>query len=147
MRTKKISPKIITFLESYKTAFERLDADAIADLFVYPLHITGDDEQITPASIGSREEWTNHLRGLLAKYRTLGFSSPNILDLSVIELSPRLFQATVHWDLRDRADSSLYNFTAVYTLIEIGRNLRIAAIAHNELPRLRAQLNGISTSA
>jgi hypothetical protein len=147
MRIKKISPKVTTFLESYKTAFERLDADAIADLFVYPLHIIGDDEQITPASIGSREEWTNQLRGLLRGYHAMGFSSANILDLSVIELSPRLFQAAVHWDLRDRAETSLYDFTAVYTLAEIGGNLRIAAIAHNELPRLRAHLNGVSTSA
>jgi hypothetical protein len=148
MRNKKVSPKLTTFLESYRTAFERLDADAIADLFVYPLHITGDNEQITLASIGSREEWTNQLRGLLRGYRAMEFSTANILDLSVIELSPRLFQATVHWDLHDRAEASLYDFTAIYTLAEIGRNLRITAIAHNERPRLRAHLNnGVSTSA
>lgn len=77
----------------------------------------------------------------------MGFASANILDLSVIELSSRLFQAAVHWDLRDRAEASLYDFTAVYTLADIGGNLRITAIAHNELLRLRAHLNGISTRA
>ena len=77
----------------------------------------------------------------------MGFASAGILDLFVIELSPRLCLSTVHWELHDRAEASLYDFTAVYTLAEIGGNLRIAAIAHNELPRLRAHLNGISTSA
>jgi hypothetical protein len=144
---KKVSPKITTFLDFYRTGFERLDAAALADLFVYPLHITGDDEQITPASIGSREEWIGQLSGLLRGYRTIGFSTANILDLSVIELSPRLFQAAVHWDLRDRADASLYDFVAVYTLAEIGQNLRIAAIAHNELPRLRTHLDATTTAA
>ena len=67
-------------------------------------------------------------------------------DLSVIELSPRLFQAAVHWDLRDRVGASLYVFMAVYSLAKIGLNLRVAAIAHNELPRLRAHFNGISTN-
>jgi hypothetical protein len=141
MRTKKISPKVTTFLESYKTAFEWLDADAIADLFVFPLHVIGDDEQLTPVCIGSREEWIGQLRQLLRGYCDMGFSSSNILDLSIIKLSPRLFQAAVHWDLLDCAEASLYDFTAVYTLVEIGRNLRITAIAHNELPRLRAHLN------
>jgi hypothetical protein len=77
----------------------------------------------------------------------MGFSSANILDLSVIELSPRLFLAAVHWDLRDRAKASLYDFTAVYTLVEIIQSLKITAIAHNELPRLRAYLNRVSTGA
>lgn len=76
----------------------------------------------------------------------MGFSSANILGLSVIEPSPRLFQATVHWDLRDLAEASLYDFTSVYTLAETGRNLRIATIAHSELAKFRAHLIGVSTS-
>lgn len=145
MRIKKPSPTVTTFLEAYRSAFEQLDADAIAELFVYPLHVTGDDELITPASIGSREEWTNQLRRLLRGYRAMEFSSANILDLSVIELSPRLLQVFVHWDLRDRDEASLYDFKAAYTLVEIARNLKITAIAHNELPRFRTRLNVRST--
>jgi uncharacterized protein (DUF1330 family) len=147
MRTEKITPKVSTFFESYRSAFQRLDAEAIADLFVYPVHITGDDEQITPETIGSRDEWVGRLRQLLRGYRAMGFSTAHILDLTVIELSPRLFQAAVDWDLRDGAEASLYAFRAVYTLAEIGQNLRIAAIAHNELPRFRARRGGMSTSA
>lgn len=147
MGTKKISPQITNFLESYRTAFERLDAEAIADLFVYPLHITGDDDPVKPESIGSREEWTIQLRGLLSGYRSMQFSSANILHLYVLEFSPRLFQIKVHWELHDRAEAPLYDFTAVYTLVEMGENLRVTAIAHNELTRLHAHLNSTSKSA
>ena len=34
------------FLESYRDAFERLDAAAIADHFAYPSHITGDADEV-----------------------------------------------------------------------------------------------------
>lgn len=140
MRAENISPRVTAFFESYRSAFERLDAEAIADLFVYPVHLTGDDEQITPETIGSRDEWLSQLRQLLRGYRAIDLAAAKIRALSIIELSPRLFQAAVHWDLCDGADASLYAFTAVYTLATIGQDLRIAAIAHNELPRLRAQL-------
>lgn len=135
MNTKMIPLKVSAWLESYQTAFEQLDAEAIAELFVYPLQITGDDEQIRPVILGSREAWTNQLRGLLRGYRGMGFSSAQVLDLSVIEVSTRLFVAAIHWDLRDRSESSLYDFTAVYTLAETGGGLRVTAIAHNE-PRI-----------
>jgi hypothetical protein len=127
VRTPEHSSQAIALIEAYGSAFTRLDLDAIADLFAYALHITGDDERITPAAIASREEWPGQLRRLLRAYRTMGFAAANMVDLSVIVLSPRLFQAAVQWDLRDRTGASLDDFTAIYTLAEVGGALRITA--------------------
>lgn len=41
----------------------------------------------------------------------------------------------IHWALRDGSGSDLYDFNALYTLVEVDGALRIAAIAHDELQR------------
>jgi hypothetical protein len=63
-----------------------------------------------------------------------------VLGLQVIELAPRLAQATVHWGLVDEQRGRIYDFDASYTLADFGEGMRITAIAHNETPRLRASL-------
>ena len=136
-RAAELPLQVTTFIESYRAAFGRLDAEAIAGLFTYPLLITGDAERITPASIGSREEWIGHLRRLLQTYCALGFASADPLAIGVVALSPRLFQAAVDWQLRDGAGAPLYDFNAVYTLAEVAGDLRITAIAHNERTQSR----------
>jgi hypothetical protein len=42
------------FLESYRDAFERLDAAAIADHFAYPSHITGDADEIALMQLSNK---------------------------------------------------------------------------------------------
>jgi hypothetical protein len=47
-----------SFLESYRDAFERLDAAAIADHYAYPSHITGDaDESLCCSFRTGRIAW------------------------------------------------------------------------------------------
>src|SRR5713101_4906675 len=46
-------------LESYRDAFEQLDAAAIADHFVYPSHITGDADEIVLLQLSD----LNHVGG------------------------------------------------------------------------------------
>ncbi len=70
-------------------------------------------------------------------YRAIGFGSARVLRLAPVELSPRLVQVMVHWALHDGIGRILYDFQALYTLVRIGDTLRIAAIAHNEIPRYR----------
>ncbi len=119
------------FFESYRTAFERLDAPAIADHFAYPSHITGEAGEIVLVSVPGRQEWIGKIEQLLAGYRAIGFGSARVLDLAPTELSPRLVQAMVHWALYDGAGRMLYDFQAAYTLVKIDDMLRISAIAHN----------------
>lgn len=131
---------VSAFFESYRTEFERFDAPAIARHFAYPSHVTSDTGQISLSSIASMEEWIGKLERLLDMYRAIGVASARVLDLSETALSPRLIQAIVHWELRDGAGQLLYDFEAAYTLAEIDGDLRIAAIAHDEIPRYRACL-------
>jgi hypothetical protein len=134
---------VAAFLESYRAAFERLDGTAIAAHFAYPCHVTGDaggEDAITPAVFPDQQSWLPQIERLLGMYRAIGFSGAGILDLATGELSPRLAQATVHWELHDGAGRPLYDFQAAYTLAEIGRALRIVAVAHNEIPQYRAYL-------
>ncbi len=131
---------VSAFFESYRTAFERFDAPAVAGHFAFPSHVTSDTGEIVLSSIASSEEWSGKIERLLGMYRAIGVSSARVLDLAETRLSPRLSQVTVHWELHDGAGQLLYDFEAAYTLVEIDGALRIAAIAHNEIPRYRACL-------
>lgn len=130
----------VQFLDAYRTAFEALDASAIADLFSYPCQITSGDE-IAVTVVPTREAWVPQLQRLIDGYRAIGFRSAEVLDLRATELTPRLTQAAVHWRLVDGEGRPLYEFKASYTLADFGQGLRISALAHNETPRLRALLD------
>jgi hypothetical protein len=134
------APSVSAFFESYRTAFERLDAPAIADYYTYPGHMTSDTGKIVLIPIAAKLEWIGQIEQLLGTYRAIGFSCAHILDLVATELSPRLIQAILHWRLHDGAGRVLYDFEATYTLAKINGTLRIAALSHNEIPRYRAYL-------
>lgn len=135
MANPQVPPMVNSFFESYRSAFERLDAEGIADHFIYPCLVTGDSPKVIPQSIASIDEWIPQVRQLVVGYRTIGFSSARILDLSVIELSPRLMHAAVSWELLSASKEALYDFRVLYTLAEKDGRLKIAAIAHNETPK------------
>lgn len=126
-----------TFFESYRTAFEQLDASTIADLFAYPSHITSDAREIGLIPITAKEDWIGEIERLLTMYRSIGFGSARIVNLALTELSPRLAHAMVKWALFDSGGNSLYDFQAMYTLVKINDTLRIAAVSHNEIPQYR----------
>jgi hypothetical protein len=69
-------------------------------------------------------------------HRQLEAPSGAICNLSVVELSPRLTQASLTMEVHRRTGGMLYDFRAVYTLAETRAGWRIAAIAHNQIPRL-----------
>jgi len=128
------------FLDAYRAAFEASDVLAIADLFSYPCQVTSDAGEITVTTVRSREAWLPQIHRLLAAYRAIGVRSAQILELQMIELTPRLAQATVRWGPVDQEGAPIYEFDASYTLADLGEGMRITAIAHNETPRLRAAL-------
>src|SRR6266481_6034936 len=124
------------FLESYRDAFERLDAAAIADHFAYPSHITGDADEIALLQLSNRQDCLTAVEKVVAMHRELEAPSGTIRDLSIVELSPRLTQASLTMEVHGGAGEALYDFEAVYTLAETRTGRRIAAIAHNQIPRL-----------
>ena len=129
------------FLDAYRAAFEAFHAAAIADLFSYPCHITSGEPELAVATIPDREAWIPQVERLVAAYRAIGVRSAKVLKLQVVELTPRLAQAGVHWGLRDQEGKAIYDFDASYTLADFGQGMRIKAIAHNETPRLRAAID------
>ncbi len=128
------------FFDAYRAAFAAFDVLAIADLFAYPCHITSNGGQVAVKTVANREAWVPQIERPVDAYRAIGVRSAEILGLQLIELMPRLAQATVHWRLVDREGGRIYDFDASYTLADRGDGMRITAIAHNETPRLRAAI-------
>ena len=129
-----------TFLDAYRAAFETMDAKVIADFFHYPFQITSDAGAVSVTAVPSREAWLPQLERLVGAYLLLGVHTADVLSLQVDDLSPQLGQASVHWGLVTAVRAPVYDFTASYTLADLGEGTRITAIAHNESPRLRAAL-------
>lgn len=132
--------KVKAFFDSYREAFERLDAPAIADHFAYPSHITSDADANVVLTVATKYDWISQLERLLSGYRAIGFRSARVLDLALVELSPRMIEARVHWELQDAAGQRIYDFDATYTLVNIDGALRISAIANDEIPKFRQSL-------
>jgi len=127
-----------SFMERYQQTFETFDATAIAALFVFPCHVTGTGSEISVSSYSGADEWTAALDRVVGAYRTIGVERAELVSLKTTELSHDLFVAVVTWRLIGAGDRVLYEFDAAYTLADTGDGLRIAAIAHNETPRLMA---------
>jgi heme-degrading monooxygenase HmoA len=132
-------PSAGAFFQAYRAAFERFDAEAIANLFTYPCQITSAAQQATVTTVSSREEWLPQLRQLVDSYRKIGVRAAQVVDLDTVELAENVIVAVVRWELLGQTVERLYAFDASYTLVDRGDGLRINAITHNEVPRLRGQ--------
>jgi hypothetical protein len=131
------------FFQSYAATFAHADAAAILDHFAFPSHITSEAQEVTLTPIASREEGARMVEQLLDMYRDVGVAAARVLELAVLEVSPRVLLALVHWSLDDAAGTSVYAFEAAYTLASFDGALRITAIAHNEVLRYRECLEQI----
>ncbi len=138
MPTTDLHTMISVFFDSYRAAFERQDAAAIADHFAYPGLVTSDMGEIALVPMTNRQEWIGRLEQLLGMYRTIGVGSARALDLTLTEISPRLVTARIHWALHNAAGDRLYDFEAIYTVARTAGAFHITAIAHNELPQYQA---------
>jgi hypothetical protein len=132
---------IESFIERYRTVFETFSAPAILEQYAFPLQVSGDrGADVTLAVFATKEEWARQIEGLLANYRKLGVQGSQVRSLQPLEVSPALRLARVHWALLGDGDRLIYEFHAAYTLANVGDGFRVAAIAHDEIPRLRAAL-------
>lgn len=136
-----VDPDIQAFFDSYRAAFERRDAAAIAGHFRFPLHVTGDAGEVTAVAIPSVEAWLPQLERLLAVYAQLDVKTAQMREARTTRFSPRLAQASVHWALESSAGKVIYEFDSSYTLAGTAADLKITAIAHNEQLRAREALS------
>lgn len=104
------------------------------------MHLAADGEPAGVATVAGRDEWVAQVEKLLAAYREMGVATAQILELRTIEVGTRVEPAAVRWQLSDVAGETIYEFRGSYTLADVGDGLRIVALAHNELPQLRARI-------
>lgn len=129
-----------SFFVSYREAFERADATAVAGHFGESVHVASDTGTGVRLEFMTSAEWRSTIDQLLARYRALGVGSAELQDVEVTNVSERLVQASVYWGLFDRDGRALYDFQALYTLASDSTRWRIVAIAHDEFARSRRYL-------
>jgi ketosteroid isomerase-like protein len=129
-----------SFFTSYREAFERADAAAVAEHFGESVHVASDTGSGVRLEFMTGADWRGTIEQLLARYQALGVSTAEPQNVEVVGVSERLAQASVHWALSDRDRRALYEFQALYTLTRDGTRWRIVAIAHDELPQSRRYL-------
>jgi len=135
-----IERRVDVFLRSYRTAFEHLDVAQIAAHFSFPLHVASDAREVAVGAVMALADWVPQVERLAGAYRTIGVRTAHPAETTIQAISPRLLQVRVRWRLLDAAAAVLYEFTTGYTLAEVQGDLRIVALAHDELPRLRRRL-------
>jgi hypothetical protein len=60
--------------------------------FLLPRQAISDAGEIAVTTVPSREAWLPQIERLVAAYRAIGVASAQVLELQVIELTPRLVQ-------------------------------------------------------
>jgi hypothetical protein len=128
-------------MNKYRSAFARADLQALMDCFSFPLQVISADRAGASVSVAAAENWPDVLQRLLDAYQRLGGvvdAAP--LDLTIDEPMTSVALVRAHWALQREDGDSVYDFSAVYTLIRVDGQLRIVAIAHDELPALQAAI-------
>jgi ketosteroid isomerase-like protein len=134
-----ISPEQVkAFLETYASAFQRLDKDAVADRYTYPAHVVTYDGGVRLLAVPTREAWMAVIERILQMYGAMGVRQAGMGDLRVVFISPQIAQARLTWELRGERDKPLYEFEATYTLALIEGDLKIVqVISENEQPKFQ----------
>jgi hypothetical protein len=84
---------------------------------------------------------------VLQLHRRIGARSGRPLLLEITELSPRLAGLMLRFEMQDADGAPLYDYQGFYSLVATDEGYRIAAICHNQLPRLLACVARIAPAA
>ena len=125
-------------IEEYRSAFLRADLSALVNCFHFPLQVASIDVDEVSVSVAGSQDWPETLRGLLEFYRRLGVANAAMLAVEISQPLDPIAVVRVHWDLQRADGTSVYDFTAVYTMVRMDGTRKIIAIAHDELPKIRA---------
>lgn len=123
------------FFEGYRDAFNRLDGDAVADLWHEQSGITdskdGDTARLTwwPNDAPMR---ANH-RALCDLYCKAGYGSAGFVIEQHVPLGPQQAFAHVRWTIRDKSGKVMQRFHTGYQLMRTpGGPKVLLAVAHEE---------------
>ena len=136
--SEKTQGEIAAFFASYRAAFDRHDPDSIVGHFVYPCHFVSDADPVALMPIANEQDCRMGVERVLGWHRDIGAVAGELTEFIVTELSPRLASVSLKVDLHDKAGRRLYDFHGLYTLVRKSDAWKIAAISHNQIPRLRS---------
>lgn len=132
--------QVQSFRDSYRRAFEHYDADAVVGHFALPCHIVSDGEPVAHIDFKTAQDCRPSIERILTWHRQIGMVSGNTLGLSIVAMSARMVCFDLHYAFEGAAHEYLYDFRGSYTLVGSDDGWRIAAITHNQVPRLLACL-------
>ncbi len=124
----------------YRGAFERADVDALVDCFAFPVQIVTVTQDGASISIADAGDWPGVLARLLGAYRRLGVASIVLQEMELHEPIGAVAVVRVRWALERADGGAVYDFTGTYTVASMDGRHRIVALAHDELPKMRAAL-------
>jgi hypothetical protein len=128
-------------LKAYMTAFERYEIDTVLGHFVFPCHFVSDGEEVALMPLATEQACRVGIERVFAWHRELGVAGGRVLQQTIVELTPRLHCLDAQIQLEDGSGKTLYDFRGIYTFVRVQDAWRIAAIAHNQIPRLLACLS------
>jgi hypothetical protein len=123
-------------LGAYFAAYQQDNVEEILDWFVYPCHIVSDADEVALMPLATKQACRAGVEKVVNWHRYLGVKGRRIVKQLIIELSPRISIVDVKVDVERDAGVKLYDFEGVYTFVQSGSSWRIAAITHNQIPRL-----------
>jgi ketosteroid isomerase-like protein len=129
-------PRDVTdFFEQYRDAFNRLDGNAIANLFCVPSGIVS-DRGLTAWQ--SREPITENMVALCALYRANGYKQAHFEPSQFISQGTDFAVADVVWTIEREADAEPWRFHTTYNLRRTPEGWRVVLCTAYEEKRLTA---------
>ena len=118
-------------LSTYLSVFEKADAEAYADQFVFPAAIWANG---TWTGVPDRRACLELVRGYHSQVKDIGAVRGQILEMTVIELLPRVAVNQLRYQRIDSDGRPVENVRANYLMLEQGGEWRIATIAGESTP-------------
>jgi ketosteroid isomerase-like protein len=129
-------PRDVTdFFEQYCDAFNRLDGDAIANLFCVPSAIVS-DRGLTAWQ--SRESIAENMVALCAVYRANGYRQAHFQPNQFIPQGTDFAVADVAWTIEREAGAEPWHFHTTYNLRRTAEGWRVVLCTAYEEKRLNA---------
>jgi ketosteroid isomerase-like protein len=129
-------PRDVTdFFEQYREAFNRLDGDAIADLYCVPSGIVS-DRGLTAWQ--SREPIAENMVALCALYRSNGYKGASFEPSRFIAQGHDFGVADIAWTIEREAGAEPWHFHTTYNLRRTADGWRVVLCTAYEERRLNA---------
>jgi len=130
-----VTAEIREFFEAYRAAFNRLDGEAVANLFSEPSGIASDKGYTHWAT---REPVRKNMIALCELYRANGFASARFDEASFLAQGDNYAIADLAWTIDRIADLPPWRFHTTYNLIRTSEGWRVLLCTAYEEKRLDA---------